>query len=214
MVVRSRKGLRREVARGLDTVTRLPVSTTSLLAAGVLAVSAAAPAFAVTFDVGPFEGNFTSTFSVGASWRTEDPSKRVITPGNTNGDGRAASSTADDGNLNYDEGDMYSFLWKGVHDLDLNAGNYGFFTRVKYWYDYEVAEGNVDHGHAATLYQPDSELDTSDFEDLAQDSGFEFLDYYAYGSFNVADRPVELRAGNMVLSWGESTFIQNGINII
>jgi len=109
---------------------------------------------------------------------------------------------------------MYSFLWKGVHDLDLNAGNYGFFTRVKYWYDYELAEGNVDHGHAATLYQPDSELDTSDFEDLAQDSGFEFLDYYAYGSFNVADRPVELRAGNMVLSWGESTFIQNGINII
>lgn len=193
---------------------KLPVSTTSHLAAGVLAASLAAPAFAVKFDVGPFEGTFTSTFSVGASWRTEDPSKRVISPGNTDGKGRASSSTADDGNLNYDQGDMYSFLWKGVHDLDLNTENYGFFTRVKYWYDYELAEGNVDHGHAATDYQPNAELETTDFEDLAQDSGFEFLDYYAYGSFDIGDAPVELRAGNMVLSWGESTFIQNGINII
>ena len=199
----------------MGVVIKLPVSTTTTrLAAGVLAASLAAPAFAVNFDVGPFEGNFTSTFSVGASWRTEDPSKRVISPGNTNGKGRASSSTADDGNLNYDQGDVYSFLWKGVHDLDLNAGDYGFFTRAKYWYDYDLAENNVDHGHAATLYQPNSELETSDFEDLAQDSGFEFLDYYAYGSFNVVDMPVELRAGNMVLSWGESTFIQNGINII
>jgi len=184
------------------------------LSAAVLATSMSGAAQAAKFELGPFEGTFTSTLSVGASWRTEDPDKRVVTPGNTDGRGEASSSTADDGNLNYEEGDMFSLLFKGVHDLDLNADNYGFFTRVKYWYDHELAEGNVPHGHAATNYRPDSELDTSDFEDLAQDSGFEFLDYYAYGSFEVAEKPVELRAGNMVLSWGESTFIQNGINVI
>ena len=193
----------------------LPVSTTTTrLAAAVFAAGLAVPAYAAKFDLGPFEGNFTSNFSVGASWRTEDASNRVLSPGNTNGEGRASSSTADDGNLNYDKGDAYSVLFKGVHDLDLNADNYGFFTRVKYWYDFEQANGDVAHGHAANGYKPNSELNMSDFENLAQDSGFEFLDYYAYGSFDLGDKPVELRAGSMVLSWGESTFIQNGINSI
>ncbi len=174
----------------------------------------AGPAYAIKFNWGDIEGTFTSTFSVGASWRTEDASNRVISPGNTLGKGRAAGGVTDDGNLNYDKGDMFSALFKGVHDLDLNAGNYGFFTRVKYWYDYELANGKVNHGHAANGYTADAELKMSGFEDLAQESGFEFLDYYAYASFSVADKPVELRAGNMVLSWGESTFIQNGINVI
>lgn len=192
---------------------RRPPMTPRLCAATLLA-AVAGPTAAATFELGPFEGTFTSTLSIGASWRTEDPDKRVVSPGNTSGRGEASSSTVDDGNLNYEEGDMYSLLFKGVHDLDLRAENYGLFTRVKYWYDYELAEGNVPHGHAATDYAPDSELDTSDFEDLAQDSGFEFLDYYLYGNFEVAERAVELRGGSMVLSWGESTFIQNGINVI
>jgi hypothetical protein len=183
------------------------------LASAVLAASLAQSAVAAKFDLGPFEGNFSSNLSVGASWRTESASNRVISPGNSES-GRASSSTTDDGNLNYDKGDMYSMLFKGVHDLKLDAGNYGFFTRFKYWYDYELDQGKVAHGHAANDYEADARLNTTDFEDLAQEKGFEFLDYYAYGSFDIGDRPVELRAGNMVLSWGENTFIQNGLNVI
>lgn len=171
------------------------------------------PADAVDFELGPFEGNFTSTLSVGASWRLEDPSNRVITPGNSS-NGRAASSTADDGNLNYEQGDMYSLLLKGIHDLELDAGSYGFFTRFKYWYDYALARDKLPHGSAANDYRPNQQLRDGGFEDLAQDSGFEFLDYYAYADLNLGEMPLELRAGNMVLSWGESTFIQNGVNSI
>lgn len=199
---------------GKFTVNNTSRFSLAPIAAGVIAATFAVQAQAAKFELGPFEGNFTSTFSVGASWRTEDPDNRVVTPGNTNGKGRASSSTADDGNLNYEQGDMYSLLFKGVHDLDLSAGNYGFFTRFKYWYDEALARDEVPHGHAANNYQADTELKTSGFEDLAQESGFEFLDYYVYGSFDLAEKPVELRAGNMVLSWGESTFIQNGVNII
>lgn len=180
----------------------------------VAAAGLSSAAQAQTFYIGDIEGNFTSNFSVGASWRTDDPSGRVVSPGNTNGKGTASSSVTDDGNLNYEKGDLYSLMFRGIHDLELNAGDFGVFTRFKYWYDHELAEGNVPHGHAATNYVPDQELDTSGFEPLAQEDGFEFLDYYLYGSFSVGDKPVELRAGNMVLSWGESTFIQNGVNII
>ena len=185
------------------------LSTLALAVASAIAI----PAQGASFELGPFEGNFTSTFSVGASWRTAEASNRVISPGNREG-GRVSSSTADDGNLNYDKGDMYSLLFKGLHELDLNADNWGIFTSFKYWYDYELDKGRVPHGHAANEYAADERLETSDFEDLAREKGFEFLDYYLYSSFSLAERPVEFRVGNMVLSWGESTFIQNGINVI
>ena len=144
----------------------------------------------------------------------EDADKDYLSPGNTNGKGRASVSTTDDGNLNYDKDDNYSLLIKGVHDLELDAGNYGLFTRFKYWYDYAQADTDVNHGHVPNFYDRNEELEMGDFEDLAQDSGFEFLDYYLYGSFDMGEMPVELRAGNMVLSWGESTFIQNSVNTI
>ncbi len=186
----------------------------STLILALAAAGMALPTAAQTFQLGPFEGNFSSNISVGASWRTESADLGVLSPGNTGGEGRASSSTADDGNLNYDKGDMFSLQVRGIHDLELAAENYGMFTRVKYWYDHEVGTSDVPHGHAANGYRPNRKLDTSDFESLAQYSGIEFLDYYVYGSFQVGESPLELRAGNMVLSWGESTFIQNGVNVI
>ena len=184
------------------------------LAVAVAAATLSAGAHAVKFDMGPFEGTLTSRLSLGASWRTEDPSNRVVTPGNTAGAGRASAGTTDDGNLNYDKGDMYSMLFRGLHDLDLNAGRMGLFTRVKYWYDHEQAEGSVRHGHAANDYAAGRPLKMSGFEDLAQDKGFQFLDYYVYGEFDIGESPLELRAGNMVLNWGENLFIQNGVNVV
>ena len=189
---------------------RTSLTTAVALASGFIAGGAGAAGF----DIGPFEATLRSNITLGASWRADDPSNRVLSPGNTNGEGRASSSTADDGNLNYDQGDMYSFRLTGLHDLDLNAGNWGLFGRVKYWYDYALENDEVDHGHAANGYASGEELDTSDFEDLAQGKGIELLDAYVYGEFDVGDMPVELRAGNMALNWGESLFIQNGINVI
>jgi len=180
----------------------------------LLAVAAAAPVQAAQFDLGPFEATFTSRISVGASWRAENASDRVLTPGNTGGQGQASSGTTDDGNLNYDRGDLYSLQLRGLHDLELNAGNWGVFTRVKYWYDYAIEDMSVNHGHAATDYAAGEKLDTGDFEPLAQGKGFRFLDYYAYAEFDLGERPLELRAGNMVLNWGENLFIQNGVNVI
>jgi hypothetical protein len=183
-------------------------------AVAVASLALSLPAGAAKFDLGPFEATFTSRLSVGASWRVEDTDNAFVSPGNTQGFGRASSSTTDDGDLNYGQGDMYSLLFKGVHDLDLNAGNWGFFTRVKYWYDYAQANDTVPHGHAATNYTPNDHLDMSRFEPLARDQGFQFLDYYLYGDFDIGNKPLELRAGNMVLNWGENLFIQNGVSVI
>jgi hypothetical protein len=192
---------------------RLPSSVLPLVTA-LAGAGFASQAAAASFDLGPFEATLRSNITLGASWRADDPSNRVLSPGNTDGEGRASASTTDDGNLNYDQGDMYSLRVTGLHDLGLNADNWGLFGRVKYWYDYAVDNDGVQHGHAANGYAAGEELNTSDFEDLAQEKGIELLDYYIYGDFEVGGMPLELRAGSMALNWGESLFIQNGVNII
>jgi hypothetical protein len=39
------------------------------------------------------------------------------------------------------------------------------------------------------------------------------LDYFVFVPFNLGNTPGEFRVGNQVISWGESTFIQGGINV-
>ena len=182
-----------------------------LLTAGALSY----PAMAAEFEWGDFEGSFNSQISIGANWRMSDIEPRLVTPGNAPF-GTASTGTADDGDLNYKDGDIYSLIVKGVHDLELRNGDFGLFLRAKYWYDEELANGKRPHGNSANLYTPNEKLADSGFDDFAQASGFELLDAFLYGTFYVgeSEAPVDVRIGRQVASWGESTFIQNGINTI
>ena len=193
------------------------ISVGMLLASCALSL----PALAAEFQWGDIEGSFNSQISIGASWRMESQDPRLVTFGNrpditstlTAG---ASTGTADDGNANFDDGDVYSLILKGVHDLELRKGDFGVFLRGKYWYDEELANGNRVIGNSANLYAPNQELADSGFDDLAQASGIELLDAFVYGTWYLGenDAPLDIRLGRQVASWGESTFIQNGINSI
>ncbi|NNJ64182.1 MAG: DUF1302 domain-containing protein, partial [Xanthomonadales bacterium] len=85
----------------------------------------------------------------------------------------------------------------------------------KYWYDQELENGKRPHGNLLNAYVPDEKLNDSGFNSFAKSSGIELLDAFLYGSFTLGERiPVDLRLGRQVQSWGESTFIQNGVNVI
>jgi hypothetical protein len=60
-------------------------------AVAVASLALSLPAGAAKFDLGPFEATFTSRLSVGASWRVEDTDNAFVSPGNTQGEGRASS---------------------------------------------------------------------------------------------------------------------------
>ncbi|MFY9178789.1 MAG: DUF1302 domain-containing protein, partial [Venatoribacter sp.] len=45
-------------------------------------------------------------------------------------------------------------------------------------------------------------------------AGAEILDAFVWGDFNLADMPINVRLGRQVVNWGESTFIQGGINSV
>jgi len=144
-------------------------------------------------------GNLDTTVTLGASLRVQDRDEDLI--GVVNG-GRANSINVDDGNLNFDKGDLTSLSVKVTHELDLNWRNFGFFGRVFYFYDAAIMD-----------IDPERTEFTSEAKDAAG-RDLELLDAYATGDFMAASRPLSVRFGNQVINWGESTFIQNGINII
>ncbi len=174
------------------------------------------PAAAFEFQWGDVEGSFNSQISLGASWRMSEQDPQLVTPGNAPSYGLASTGTGDDGNLNFNDGDVYSTILKGVHDLELRKNDFGALVRFKYWYDDELANGKRPHGNSANLYTPNEKLNDSGFDDFAQASGIALLDAFVYGTFYLgeSEMPLDLRLGRQVASWGESTFIQNGINSI
>jgi hypothetical protein len=168
----------------------------------VLAASVAMPsarAVELRSDDTGIVGSLDTTVTLGASLRVQDRDDALI--GVANG-GRANSINIDDGNLNFDKGDLTSLAAKVTHELDLNWRNFGFFGRVFYFYDAAIMD-----------LEPERTKFTSQAKDAAG-RDIELLDAYATGDFAVASRPLSVRFGNQVINWGESTFIQNGINII
>jgi hypothetical protein len=181
------------------------------------AISAALLGFASTsvqaieFSNGEWTGSIDTTVSYGASWRLKDydPS-RVGKQANDptvfgypkalQGDfiGRW-SANGDDGNLNYrDSGDLISHAIKATIEFDVQFRNYGGFSRVTGFYDFE-------------------NNDKDGLSDIAQKrTGKEarLLDLYIYGNHEPGGHFLNWRLGKQVVSWGESTFIQGGINII
>src|SRR5690554_5896601 len=90
----------------------------------VVAISFASSGYAVDFNLGEVQGRFDSQLSVGANWGTSKPDSKLI---DQNNGGTGASSTGDDGRLNFERGETYSKIVKGVHDLELTYADSGAF---------------------------------------------------------------------------------------
>lgn len=149
---------------------------------------------AFSFEDGDLTGSFDTTISWGALWRTEHQDSSII--GIANG-GTAYSVNSDDGNQNYDTG-IVSNAVKATHDLELNYKNLTFFLRGSYFYDFK----NEDNDHI-----PKTARDR-----IGKDATI--LDAYLRTSFDIGRHPMELSLGQQVVNWGESTFIQGGINAV
>lgn len=189
---------------------RLRYGAWAALTAGVFAFQAPAPA--AQFEAGAFSGSFDNTISYGATWRVQGRDKDIlgltsttlpngtVPPGGLGG--RAFSVNGDNGNLNYDKG-LVSNVVKLTSELAVeHDSGYGAFVRGSAFYDFENEDGDRE------------KIDLSDPTLDRVGSDVDLLDAYLYGGFDAGEVPVDLRVGRQVVSWGESTFIQNGINVI
>ncbi len=188
-------------------------TNTALAVAIALALAGAATrAHAIEFgDAEGFHGTWNTTLSYGIAVRTEDPSSDNVAKAYfdplvgtlPNAEQRAAkgafSANHDDGDLNYKAGSPFSNAVKATTELHVNYGeNLGAFVRASYFYDFENS-GN--------------DKLTSLAEDQVGHRG-RILDAFLFDNFNIADHQASVRLGKQVVSWGESTFIQGGINVI
>ncbi len=176
------------------------------LAIGLASFSGSAGA--VNFNIGDVEAQLDSQISIGMSVSTADADKRFIhnataVDGEPQG-GKAVARTSDDGRLNYEKGDIFSKIFRGVHDLELRYGNSGAFVRGKYWYDFETKDGSQE------FYN----IDDSGRPPLVKGAGVALLDAFVYHNYFIGNNPGNIRLGRQVVSWGESTFIGNSINSI
>ena len=166
----------------------LAVATLCLYALGV--AGSPPPAQAIDLSDGDLRLTLDTTLSHGLTFRVED--RDDLLAGDVNGN---------DGDLNYDRG-LVSNTSKFTTDLDLGYHNFGAFLRLNGFLDFEN-----EHGDRARTPLSDAAK-----ERVGQD--VILLDAYVTGAFDLGNVAIDLRLGSHVLNWGESTFIQNGINAI
>ncbi len=143
----------------------------------------------------------------GGSWRLEDPDPALLRDPNM-----------DDGNRNFEQGDMVNNQFSAVIDADLQYKNLGLFVRPRAYYDFAYENSNANASpqtnNNGPLYGGPLE-ETNDFLDDTQDlhrDKVEILDAFAYGTFDLSGHDLVLRIGRQVVSWGESLFILNSIS--
>lgn len=207
----------------------------STIAIGVAVVLATAShsANAASWNFGDVDVTFDSNFTLATSIRVEDRDFSLI--GNSNqpqfdwsgynaatnviypstdvwslSQNGAYSTNGDLGNLSFDPGSAFSTQFIGLHELDVRYGDFGFFARGFYFYDFELMDNDRDWANPITGVTVDPCRDPEARDELCRDA--RMLDYFVYADFYVGDMPVSLRLGDQVVSWGESTFIQHGIN--
>jgi uncharacterized protein DUF1302 len=166
-------------------------------------------AYSVSFESGDFSGNVDTTLTYGSGYRVDGSDTQIVglsgDPAGLSGAGAATTGTAfsensDDGNQNFNEGNI-SNIGKFTTEVTFEYKNVGLFTRFNGFKDYE----NVNAGNRLAL---------SDKAQRLVGQNINLQDLYAWVDFNVAHMPASIRVGEQVISWGESTFIQNGINVI
>ena len=165
-------------------------ATTKGAAAIALAAVAAAPAAAVEFETGGARLSLDTTLSHGLSFRVADRDSDEVLGVNS-----------DDGNRNYGGG-LISNTSRFVSELDMEFGSFGAFGRVQGFVDFENRDGGRDR----------TQLPAEARDRVGDD--LEVLDLYLSAGADIGDMAVEARIGNQALNWGESTFIQGGVNVI
>ena len=187
------------------SLLRLAPAAAGFTLAGILPLLVAAQAQALEFSFAEDEvtGSLNSTASYGQLWRMKDQDK--------DNDG----INGNDGNRNFDKG-LVSQVFKLTSELTLQYQNYGGFMRGTALYDTQLMNHNSDYNNNNDPSQPSQSWPRNNwFGDDAQDiSGQDakILDAYLWADWDVADMPLNVKAGKQVYNWGEALFVRDGIN--
>lgn len=173
----------------------------ALAAAACLVALGCPSAYAINWqsDTGAWSLSWDTTIGYGQGWRVSGLDCRLI--GIANG-GCGHSPNIDNGDLNFPHEAAFSEAVKGITEVSLNyRDKAGLFVRADGLYDFEIMDNQ--EGRRIPL--------NHDAKNLVG-SYTRLLDAFGFWRFDLGTMPSEIRLGRQVVSWGESTFIQNGLN--
>jgi len=199
--------------------------------AGLLPALLALPAQAIEAQWNDYDLQWKNLLSIGAQLRMQARSTELIGKTNVDGqqtlcaaddclsvtgdpapnqrlvDARGAffGSNADDGNLNYDQGDIVAALFKLNSDLSVKHG--AWLGRLHGVAFYDPVNAEFEESHPNTLYQPAHTQRAGDLVNRYA-MGAELYEAFLQYAFNWgADRDAALTVGSQVVRWGESSLL-------
>ncbi|MGQ0622847.1 MAG: DUF1302 domain-containing protein [Panacagrimonas sp.] len=219
----------------------------ALAAAGIASISPATSAYEKEFESGQFDGwllQWRNRASLGAAWRIQGRQDRLIgkasldpqlcapddcialTPGDTEPNERflsapgALSSNTDDGDLNYDKGDLVSSGLKYTSKLQFGTVDYGLELGALLYYD--PVNTDLRQTHLNRIVEPGpgpgvrTRTDRPNKTERQIGYNLELREANAYYFFESWDeQPLEIRLGRQILTWGEAAVnVQGTLNFV
>lgn len=197
-----------------------------------------ATAMPLDFGVENWTFDWDNRVTVGAAWRTEARDENLIGKSNLNPQLCAAdecltadptnsepndrylaapgamNSVYDEGNLNYDQGDVVAAPVKWTSRFGAQSGSLKFEVGFLGFYDYVNARLDENRPNIVTQAGPEVGVASTTKRDrnALRDVGYnvQLLDAYVQDTFDVAGRPLDVSIGRQRLVWGESTFVTQG----
>ncbi len=165
----------------------------------MFAVAATGSADAYDATIGGWQVNIDTTLSSSVDVRASPIDQNFV--GVANG-GKFVLANNDNGTLNYKNNTPVAATQRITTEVQAKRDDYGFFIR------------------ATGFYDPITDSESTDFQKLpratVRDVGADLrlLDAYVFARPSLFGHPIDVRVGAQALNWGESTFIQFGINSI
>jgi hypothetical protein len=198
---------------------------------GVAAVVCSHTASAFEFEYGDIYGSLKTRASIGASWRLENRDPRLIDKNNldptlcgsgvndaclsfnenaslnqklVDAPGSFFALNKDDGNLNYDQGDIVAAISKLSSELSASYGDWTFKAGGTVFFD--PVNYDFDEYHPDTTYQPRR---TPRADAVKQNVGYDYTigNLLVSGVFSLFDHEFSAAVGYQHIRWGESTLI-------
>jgi len=176
------------------------------------------PAESADYSVG--EGKLTVSGSafLGTAIRTDTQDPKLLANANSSvlgirGDSVSPSAgrNGDDGNLNFNRGDLVATVLKGYLALGYQWHNYGVAASGQAWYDYATARSGHPWGNEPNGYAPGQPLSDSGALSRSKFGGIVADDLYAYGNHRREAVSLDWRLGYQALDWGKRMLVQGGL---
>lgn len=217
------------LALGLMGLAALLRRRRRMLAA--LTVAATAPAHAVDYSIGPVDISAKFTLATGATWRLQKQEERFLAKSNIEGQQDLCASddclsftgdpapnqrlvdarggyyilNGDNGNLNYDQGDIVYATTRFEPEVSFSWGDWTLKAGAQAYYD--PVNADFDETHPNTRFQPASTPRPDRYvEDFAK--GVRVGEVALNGFFTWKDHFFSLGIGSQNIRWGEANTFQ------